>query len=154
MEFLPVTERQQDAVRDVVTDAELVTKFSLRIIGRLKAMFDDTLPKETWGVSIDPTDSETEFELSSPFGNAKAELNIAADEGGVFGRILIRKYTKDDQGNPALPVIWFIRVTKDGQVFQGESTTDPITASAQFRPQAERDIVELGLSLLYAIGAA
>jgi hypothetical protein len=154
MEFLPVTERQQYAVCDLVADAEVVTRFSLRIIGRLKALFDDDSAKDTWGVSIDPTDNPTEFDLSTPFGKAKAEVIIAAGEDGVFGKIVIRKYKKNDLGEIVSPIVWFIRVTKDGQVYQGESTTDPISATPQFRSKAESEIMNLGQSLLFTIGAA
>ncbi|PWE39603.1 hypothetical protein C9I50_18205 [Pseudomonas prosekii] len=153
MEFLPVTERQQNAVRDAVADAELVTKFVLRILSRLTSLFNDTLPKEAWGVTIDQLEQETNFVISTPFGRATTELVLAADEGGVFGRILVRKDKKNEKGEIISPVVWLIRVTTEGHVYQGESTSDPISAGPQFRSKSESETVDLGLSLLYAIAA-
>ncbi|HEX8591736.1 MAG TPA: hypothetical protein VF682_00410 [Pseudomonas sp.] len=152
MEFLPVTEKQFDQVRRSVNDTQLVAGMAVKVMERLKSLFAERVPTECWGTSIEQAD-DSGYLIKTPFGNGRADLVLAVGDEGVYGRLLIRKEKLSLSLKTEYPVVWSIRITADGKVYQGDSLTNPSIDHTRFRREADEALVALGLALIYSIGA-
>lgn len=151
MEHLPVTLEQREFARYVVKDLEQINIAALALFGRLRSFLGNQRAKEVWGISTESKGDGPMIEFETPFGPTRLVLVPFTDERGVQARYVLEKKATDDLGNTCWRDVWSMRIDKNGNVFQGNDTSESFPARLDFMAQDEH-VGNIALSILYASG--
>ena len=152
MRYQSITEEQWATVTSAAQDAQQLENYAVGLTRRLKALFDDEHPKNSWGVTFEILEDGTSWRIESPFGVARARLGIFTSEAGMYGKYAIERQHKNPEDQPIWLPVWALHLTLQGMVHPGEEGGEPINLRTSSLTHSDDAIVHLGLSLLYALG--
>lgn len=149
MKATPITKQQYDQVRAAVADAARIQDHARILAEKLRQVFSKDYPRTNWGVRYELAADQICAALETPFGVARARLVLGVDERGPMGAYLFERRNLAPDDSFIWAHAWSIRIGKHGEISlegQGASNVD-----LDHPYQGESQIVDIALSLLYAI---
>ncbi len=146
MEFGRFSEEQINKVRYAVDDAAKLKRRAEGVIQGIKKVFDDPFPKESWGVSFEPS-PQGWIAIDTPYGAGRGRLELSVGPKGSVGKFIIEKQMRNPFDQAEWVKVWHFRMDENG-TFGGDETSNPYLVSGF---NTDNGYAMLALSILYAI---
>lgn len=149
MELGTITSTDIDQVRDAVSDSDKMKNRADRLLVAMREFAADGWARASWGIAIGAQENGV-VPISTPFGEARARIEMSVGARGVQAVIRFEKAGRDEADQAIWLPAWRIAATKDG-FFCGVDYDQKISLKEY---DADGFYAEALLCLLYAIGKA
>lgn len=141
-----------DVVHYLVEDRQQIIRNTQDLVKRLEAICSHASLAQRWAVTLSPEPDGTSARISSPFGEAWAELTLGIRDDQVQGFWSIWHRVYGDIGSVESSMVARIRVRKDGIIYLGDANEHGLRAARN--PVSGEDTAgyELMAAILYMLG--